>query len=144
MGQGCSKSSPINISGFVAVVERGNCTFVQKCENMQATGATAIIVTNNVDGGVISMGGTSQTCDAYVVMISKEDGRALKALANLSTAPGRSGQIPGQNEETRGPAEGFPETMSTTKRDPASMLEVCLYKELFFSMTSYFFSNFFS
>jgi hypothetical protein len=57
---------------------------------------------------------------------------------------GHNGQIPGQNEETRGPAEGFPETMSATKRDPASMLEVCLYKELFFSMTSYFFSNFFS
>jgi hypothetical protein len=52
LGQGCDSAARLNISGFVAVVERGNCTFVQKCENIQASGALAIIVTNSVDGGM--------------------------------------------------------------------------------------------
>jgi extracellular elastinolytic metalloproteinase len=68
------------ISGNIALVDRGSCTFIEKCLNAQASGATAVIVVNNADGDPISMGGdaTGNLVLIPAIMISKADGDKLK------------------------------------------------------------------
>ena len=66
------------INGKIAVVERGNCTFVSKVLNAQNSGAIAVVVVNNVEGPPISLGGTEDgTITIPSVMISKEEGSLL-------------------------------------------------------------------
>jgi extracellular elastinolytic metalloproteinase len=73
------------IAGNIALVDRGDCSFIEKCLNAQVSGATAVIVVNNTDGEPISMGGdeTGTLVSIPAIMISKADGDKLKAaLAN--------------------------------------------------------------
>ncbi len=73
------------IAGNIALVNRGECSFIEKCLNAQASGATAVIVVNNADGAPIAMGGdeTGRLVEIPAIMISKADGDKLKAaLAN--------------------------------------------------------------
>ncbi|AMC11198.1 hypothetical protein Lupro_07985 [Lutibacter profundi] len=65
------------ISGNIAVVERGSCTFVSKVKNAQDAGATAVIVVNNVIGPPISLGGDDNTITIPSIMISKEEGALI-------------------------------------------------------------------
>lgn len=48
----CSKlKTPIDqVNGRILIVERGDCTFVDKARKAQAAGAAAVIVTDNVPG----------------------------------------------------------------------------------------------
>ncbi|AHM60069.1 hypothetical protein D770_09060 [Flammeovirgaceae bacterium 311] len=87
------------ISGNIALVDRGDCAFIEKALNAQASGATAIIVVNNVAGaGPMSMGGdeTGNLVLIPAIMISKEDGDRLKAaLADgLTGTLKREGGVP--------------------------------------------------
>jgi len=65
------------ISGNIAVVERGSCTFVSKVKNAQDAGAVAVIVVNNVIGPPISLGGEDSTITIPSTMISKEEGALI-------------------------------------------------------------------
>ncbi|WP_456423291.1 PA domain-containing protein [Lutibacter sp.] len=65
------------ISGNIAVVERGSCTFVSKVKNAQDAGAIAVIVVNNVIGPPISLGGDDSTITIPSTMISKEEGALI-------------------------------------------------------------------
>jgi len=65
------------ISGNIAVVERGSCTFVSKVKNAQDAGAIAVLVINNVDGPPIGMAGDDVTITIPSLMISKEDGALI-------------------------------------------------------------------
>jgi hypothetical protein len=71
------------IAGKLALIDRGTCSFVDKVNRAQAAGATGVIVANNVNGDeIIVMGGTpTQPIFVAAVMISQNDGAALKALA---------------------------------------------------------------
>ena len=64
------------ITGKIAVVRRGECTFVTKVQEAQDAGAAAVIVVNN-EGGTFNMGGTSTTINIPSIMISQVDGEAL-------------------------------------------------------------------
>lgn len=66
------------ISGQIAVVDRGDCTFVSKVQAAQDAGAVAVIVCNN-QAGIISMGGTSTTITIPSVMLSMADCITIKA-----------------------------------------------------------------
>jgi extracellular elastinolytic metalloproteinase len=66
------------ISGNIAVIDRGNCTFVTKVQNAQDAGAIAVVVVNNVAGAPTPMGGTSGTITIPAIMISLDDGNFLK------------------------------------------------------------------
>ncbi len=72
------------IAGSIAMVDRGQCTFISKVEALQAAGALAVIVVNNTAGDPIAMGGTGgQGIVIPSVMISQADGLLLKqALLN--------------------------------------------------------------
>jgi hypothetical protein len=66
-------------AGAIALVDRGTCSFVQKANNAQNAGATAMIVANNVAGPPITMSGTDPAVVITSVMISQDDGTTIKA-----------------------------------------------------------------
>ena len=70
----------LNLSGKLALVERGTITFVDKVNAAAAHGALGVIVYNNVDGEYSSMELSGAKIPA--VFISHEDGLALIAEAN--------------------------------------------------------------
>jgi hypothetical protein len=68
-----------NLTGKVALVDRGTCNFTIKVKNAQVAGAAAVVVANNVSGPPATMGGTDATITISSIMISQDDGNALKA-----------------------------------------------------------------
>lgn len=70
------------VAGKIALVDRGTCTFVSKALNVQTAGATGMIVANNVGGNdIIGMASTDPSVTIPAVMISQNDGAALRALS---------------------------------------------------------------
>jgi hypothetical protein len=68
------------VSGNIALIDRGSCTFVSKAQAAQAAGAIAVIIANNVAGSQpITLGGTDPTMTIPVVSITLDDGNAIKA-----------------------------------------------------------------
>ncbi len=65
------------IEGNIAVINRGNCTFVDKVKNAQDAGAIAVLMVNNVSGAPIIQGGDDATITIPSVMISKNEGQAI-------------------------------------------------------------------
>ena len=74
------------ISGNIAIVDRGNCPFVDKVQNAQDAGAIAVIVVNNAGTAPFGMGGTSGTINIPSIMISQADGNAIKAQLGVGSA----------------------------------------------------------
>lgn len=67
------------LAGKIAVVDRGQCTFVEKVLALQAAGAVAVVVVNNVGGAPITMGGTDPgSITIPSVMVSMANGQAIK------------------------------------------------------------------
>jgi len=77
-----------NLSGKIALIRRGDCTFVIKVKAAQVAGAIGVIMMNNVTGQPIPMGGTDTTITIPSVMISKEDGDVLEAALASGTING--------------------------------------------------------
>ena len=71
-----------NISGQIAVVSRGTCTFEVKANNAQQAGASAMVVVNNIAGTTITMSMGGATLPA--VMLSMSDGVSLTSAINQS------------------------------------------------------------
>jgi len=66
------------LQGNIALINRGNCTFVQKVLFAQQAGASAAIIINNIPGdGFFDMGGNSNAIDIPAVMVSYEDGQTI-------------------------------------------------------------------
>ncbi|ORY57493.1 uncharacterized protein BCR38DRAFT_469045 [Pseudomassariella vexata] len=77
---GCAAEDfPAEVSGNVALILRGTCSFAEKSLNAGAAGAVGAVVYNNVEAALSGTLGTSN--DAYVptVSISQEEGNALIA-----------------------------------------------------------------
>jgi hypothetical protein len=67
-----------DISGKIAVITRGSCTFVAKAQAAQDSGAVAVIIINHtLGGGAMAMGGSGTAITIPVVSLSREDGQAL-------------------------------------------------------------------
>ncbi|HVX48864.1 MAG TPA: M36 family metallopeptidase, partial [Chitinophagaceae bacterium] len=65
----------------IALIWRGDCDFIVKIKNAQIAGAKAVIMVNHTSGaGVLIMGGSDNTITIPAVMISYEDGTAIKNL----------------------------------------------------------------
>jgi len=78
----CTSLPRNSLSGTIAIVDRGNCTFVDKVLNLQTAGASAVVIANNLPGaGAFGPGGDSRRVKIPSAMVSYEDGLALKALA---------------------------------------------------------------
>jgi PA domain len=81
-GTACAPLSAANakaVRGNVALVDRGSCTFVVKAANVQAAGATAMIVADNAPGDPAGMSGDDPSITIPSVRITQAAGQALKA-----------------------------------------------------------------
>jgi hypothetical protein len=72
------------VAGAIALVDRGTCGFIVKAANVQAAGAIAMIVADNVAGGPPApLGGVAPTVTIPSVRITLADGALIRAqLAN--------------------------------------------------------------
>jgi subtilisin family serine protease len=85
----CSTLS-VDLTGEIALISRGTCTFSTKIRNAQDAGAAAVLVANNVAGDPIAMAqdGTPNQPIVPAYMISFDDGQALLGSDGASTTIG--------------------------------------------------------
>jgi extracellular elastinolytic metalloproteinase len=88
------------MAGKIALIDRGNCTFVIKTKNAQNAGAIGVIMVDSVAGeSPILMGGTDATITIPTLMISKSDGAIIKGYlatgvnGTMSSTPMRDGDL---------------------------------------------------
>lgn len=83
--------APVNdLAGKVALVDRGTCSFELQAKNVQAAGAIAVVIANNVGGDLaMELPGENNLLDPTipVIGVTQNDGIALKvALKEAQTA----------------------------------------------------------
>src|SRR2546422_4413460 len=91
---GCTSISQ-NLSGEIALIARGTCTFSTKIRNAQTAGAIGVIVYNNVLGDPSGMAkdGTPNQPTIPAVMVSRTNGLAMaKKAPNMVTVDGTNPQ----------------------------------------------------
>lgn len=77
-----------DLTGKTVLIDRGTCGFTVKVLNAQLKGASFVIVANNAaNAGAIVMGGTDDKITIPSVMVSKEDGDAIKAALASGDVP---------------------------------------------------------
>ncbi len=66
----------------IVIIDRGNCTFVEKVTNAQKKGALAVVVVDNIDENIFVMQGSGVRDPIVIpaVSMTKSDGEQLKAL----------------------------------------------------------------
>jgi Zn-dependent M28 family amino/carboxypeptidase len=75
---GCDAADfPATVSGNIALISRGTCTFAQKAINAKAAGAVGAVIYNNAAGELAGTLGEPFKEYAPVVGISQADGQAL-------------------------------------------------------------------
>jgi hypothetical protein len=82
---GCSAITN-NLTGRIALVDRGTCGFAVKVKNAQSAGAIAALIVDNVAGGPpVGMSGVDPTITIPSVRITLADGNAVKAALASGT-----------------------------------------------------------
>jgi subtilisin family serine protease len=94
LGNACAALPAASLTGEIAVVSRGTCTFSQKIRNAQDAGAVAAVVVNNVAGDptAMALGGIANepTIPAYMASLANRtalvaaDGQSATISASLS------------------------------------------------------------
>ena len=72
-----------DVSGKIAIIDRGNCTFKKKAVNAEMAGAIGVLIINNVQGGSPIMGNgdpTATVVNIPVLSSTKPTGAALRSL----------------------------------------------------------------
>ncbi|WP_130735545.1 PA domain-containing protein [Flavobacterium sp. J27] len=83
----CSALPANSMSGKIALIRRGSCSFESKVVMAENAGAVAAIIMNNAAGaGVFTMSGDGSGATIPAIMVSKEDGDLL--MANLTNLTG--------------------------------------------------------
>ncbi len=83
---GCETiTNTTEISGKIAMVQRGSCPFVQKVKNAQNAGAIGVVVYNNQTATVTAMGGSDATITIPSVFIEKNNGDYISGLLGSET-----------------------------------------------------------
>jgi len=78
--QGCGTiTNAAALNGRIALVDRGNCTFVDKALRAQNAGAIAMVLINNQGGGPPTMGGTDNGVNIPCISITQTTGNLIKA-----------------------------------------------------------------
>jgi minor extracellular serine protease Vpr len=83
----CSPLAAGSLTGHIALVSRGMCTFSTKIRNAQNAGAVAVLVANNVAGDPTAMGtdGTPNQPTVPAYMVARGIGASLLGSNNAST-----------------------------------------------------------
>ncbi|GGI06296.1 M36 family metallopeptidase [Egicoccus halophilus] len=66
-------------AGAIALIDRGDCPFVDKVGHAQAAGAVGVVVANNVAGNPTAMGGADPSITIPSVMVTQDAGAAIRA-----------------------------------------------------------------
>ncbi|GAA5118300.1 PA domain-containing protein [Haloechinothrix salitolerans] len=83
-GELCSRNG-VDMTGKVALISRGSCTFQLKAENAKAQGAIGMVVYNNAGDSLVLMGGTGID-DFFGFFVGNSDGVAMEnAVASGAT-----------------------------------------------------------
>lgn len=85
--EACNDFGP-SAAGKIAVIRRGDCSFVIKVKNAQDAGAIGVIMMNNVSGEPIPMGGEDASITIPAVMVTKETGDIIEAAMAAGTVNG--------------------------------------------------------
>ena len=75
-----------NLTGKIALIDRGSCNFAAKILNAQAAGAIGVIVANNQAGNPIAMGGQGAGITIPSIMVTQGVGNLLKGYLNANPA----------------------------------------------------------
>ena len=93
------------LSGKIALIDRGTCPFVDKVLRAQIAGAIGVIIINNVVGSPPLMGGDDPGLSIPAVSITLDDGNAIKTALLSGTVTATFGldvtRIAGQNGNDR-------------------------------------------
>jgi subtilisin family serine protease len=81
--RGCDAWTGTPFAGAIGMVQRGDCTFADKVQNLTAAGAIGALVYNNVGGPPTAMGGLEATT-IPAMMISNDEGLQVVALISGS------------------------------------------------------------
>lgn len=86
----CTPLPANSLTGQIALVSRGTCSFSTKIRNAQTAGAVATLVANNAFGDPVAMGqdGTPNQPTIPAYMVSQADGQVLKPLNGQATTIG--------------------------------------------------------
>lgn len=75
-----SEANAAAVKGNIALVDRGECSFVVKARHVQDAGARGMVVADNAPGPVTGLGGGDPAITIPAVRISQTAGAALKAV----------------------------------------------------------------
>lgn len=83
----CAALPAGSLTGKIALITRGVCTFSQKIRNAQNAGADAVLVANNTGGDPVAMAsdGTPNQPTVPAYMVSLNDGQTLKGKDGVDT-----------------------------------------------------------
>jgi minor extracellular serine protease Vpr len=77
---GCTAPPAGSLSGLIALVGRGTCTFLQKIQNLETAGAVAAIVYNNPgDDTLVGMGGLNGTL-IPAIAVGYDNGQTIRTF----------------------------------------------------------------
>ena len=80
--QACTALPGTSLTGKIAILYRGTCSFTSKVKNAQNAGAIAVIVVNSTTGVFGTMGGTDNTITIPAVLMTNPEGtRLVNAIA---------------------------------------------------------------
>ncbi|MBI3894793.1 MAG: S8 family serine peptidase [Acidobacteria bacterium] len=80
IGIACAPLPPGSLSGRIALIQRGCCTFAAKIQNAFEAGAIAVIIYNNQVGGAAITMDVGNATQIPAVMIGNREGLALEQL----------------------------------------------------------------
>ncbi|MEI4772022.1 M20/M25/M40 family metallo-hydrolase [Psychrobacillus sp. FJAT-51614] len=81
----------LNLTGKIALIQRGEITFADKISNATAKGAIGVIIYNHESGAInVSLGDTNKT-SAPAVLLTKAEGNDL--VSHISKNPGTIGKL---------------------------------------------------
>ncbi len=71
-------TNDVAVSESIAIVDRGDCLFIEKTANVQAAGGIGIIIVNNAGDALVNMAGTDPTLLIPALFIGQSDGTTIK------------------------------------------------------------------
>ncbi|NHX34500.1 serine protease, partial [Escherichia coli] len=67
------------VAGNIALIDRGDCTFVTKVANAQVAGAVGVIIANNAGEGLITMTGAGPGLSIPAVSVGQSLGAGISS-----------------------------------------------------------------
>jgi len=106
-GTACSSVVGAPLTGDIALIQRGTCTFVSKVQNAALAGAVAVVIYNSADGGDSLLFADVSGTSIPTIFVGRTDGLNLKAYLDANAGP------PPSSAGTFGPATGEPPLVFT-------------------------------